>query len=150
MDPNYETGCNIADYDLNGFDLVKFWENGNLTDNQLERLRLDIVENDEDDLLGGPLSLPIISEKFKNILNNLVHNATFTSIAPAIRSSKFKYNWYLMEFFSSKLRESAYTDLDVFRCSKETAGQVVVSEKAVEIFQKNGLLGYACVERNGF
>lgn len=70
-----EVSNTIVDYSLNNFDHTVFWECHNIKTFDSNYLKLYIENKGEDvDYLPNPLSIPICSIKFINILSKYVYN----------------------------------------------------------------------------
>jgi hypothetical protein len=58
----------VSDYDLGSFDLVSYWETGQLDGLDILSLRLRIEGQEHSDYLAGPLTLPLVSGSFASYL----------------------------------------------------------------------------------
>lgn len=68
----------IANYDVKAFNVVEFWESGNLSNLDLTKLSLALEYNEPVDYLPNPISLPIVNERLKNHIEaHAAHNITF-------------------------------------------------------------------------
>ncbi len=77
-----DEGCTvIEEYDLGNFDLAQFWKQGNLNNLKLSDLSVVISEGHPADYLPTPITIPIVSMRLKDHLQNWQSNVKFTSLA---------------------------------------------------------------------
>ena len=107
------TSC-VSSYQIDDFDLVAFWNSGNLCSSDISKLRLSIEIKELADYLPNPISLPIVSERLKkHIQDNSNHNISFTCINSTF-DTDCSTKYYLLEFSES------YRCVDLKRSSLQT------------------------------
>ena len=91
----------ISHYDIAAFDLVEFLRSGNLKNLDISTLSMTINFKEHADYLPNPISLPIVSERLKNhIQQGASHNITFSNINSCF-THDCPINYYLLEFKES-------------------------------------------------
>jgi len=150
INPDFEVGCNLEDYELGEFDLTKFWEMGNLEGNELADLQIDISSGEVSDYLSPPISLPIVSEKLKLYIEKWNDRINFIKLDPAIRRFGVNCQYYLMEFESSmEAAKGIELGLDIFRAKNEGSGSILFSEVAAKGMRFGDFKGVAFIEHPG-
>lgn len=151
INPDFEVGCNLEDYELGEFDLTKFWKLGNLEGNEIADLQIDISSGEVSDYLSPPISLPIVSQKFKLYIEKWNDKINFVKLDPALRKVGVDSQYYLMEFKSTmKAVKGIKLGLDIFRAENEGSGSILFSEAAAKGMKLGDFKGIAFIEYSRF
>jgi len=141
---DFKKGCTVEDYDLNDFDLFKFWSQGHIENIKLSDLELDIGAGEVSDYLPSPISVPFVSSKFRAYIEKWSADATFVDLSPAIRSSKINEQFWLLCFNNTYTKEKGMSlGLDIFRSNNEAAGEILFSDAAAKGLKFGSFKGLA-------